>query len=81
MILKIAGKLVAAGLPRDEISAVLSAAEANSLWHRAAPDALAALRASCSADQAWNDRVYNLEFLAVGDTVDKLLPAPADSAD
>ncbi len=77
MIAKVAEKLVDAGLPRDQITALLSAAEANALWHPAAPDALAELQRSCAADQTWSDRMYQLAFFAIGNTVDKLLPAVA----
>ena len=79
MLVKMGGELVAAGLPRDQVTAPLSAAEANSLWKRAAPDAAAALAVSCAADKAWSDRFFNLESFALGDTVEKLLPAsPSD---
>lgn len=80
-LIKIGGKLAAAGLPRDEVAATLSAAEANSLWHRAAPDALAALVKSCDDDKTWQDRFFNLESLSLGDTIDKLLPPQPPDAD
>ncbi len=74
MIIKIGEKLAAAGLPRDQVSATLSAAEANSLWKRADPDAVAALTVSCAADNTWSDRFFELGFMNLGGEVDKLLP-------
>lgn len=80
MLAKVAGKLIAAGLPRDEISALIGGAEANVLWRRAPTDAVAALATSCAGDEAWSRRLYNLEFLRLGSDVDKLLPQPAADA-
>lgn len=77
MLGKVAGKLVAAGLPRDEIATVIGAAEANALWHRAPPEATAGLNASCAKDEAWNRRFYTFEFLGLGSDIDKLLPEAA----
>ncbi len=77
MVVETGGKLVGAGLPHDEITTVLSAAEANSLWHRADASAVASLRQSCAGDKSWDDRLFNLEFLGLRDAVAKLLPAPA----
>ena len=78
MIVATGGKLVAAGLPHDEIGAVLSAAEANSLWHRVAPGSESALRASCAGDKTWTGWMSNLEGFAgtLGADIDKLLPKP-----
>ena len=77
MILDIGGKLVAAGLPRDEIASALAAAEANVLWHPAAPAEAANLRTSCAADKTWSERLYTLAETTLGYAVDKLLPPPA----
>lgn len=78
MLGKTAARLVAAGLPHDEITAVIGSAEANALWHRTPAEAVAALTASCARDEAWSRRVYNLEFLSLGSDVDKLLPPVPD---
>jgi hypothetical protein len=80
MLAKVAGKLIAAGLPRDEISALIGSAEANVLWRRPPADAVAALATSCAGDEAWSRRLYNFEFLGLGSDVDKLLPHPAADA-
>ncbi|HVY21037.1 MAG TPA: hypothetical protein VHA70_13300 [Bauldia sp.] len=80
MLAKVATKLIAAGLPRDEVTALISGAEANVLWHRAPPEAVPALKASCAKEEAWNRRLYNLEFAALGADIDKLLPPPAEDA-
>ena len=77
MLIRIGQKLADAGLPRDEVSAQLSAAEANALWHRVAPDAEAGLRDSCAADKAWQQRIELMQFLGLSAAVDKLLPPPA----
>jgi hypothetical protein len=75
MIVKLGGSLVGAGLPHDEITAALSAAEANSLWHRAAPEKVADLVASCQADQKWQDNFANFGFLGLGPHIENdLLP-------
>ncbi len=74
MLAKIAGRLIAAGLPRDEIGATISGAEANVLWQRAPADGVAALAASCGKDEAWSRRFYNFEFASLGADIDKLLP-------
>ncbi|HTJ57780.1 MAG TPA: hypothetical protein VL418_09495 [Devosiaceae bacterium] len=78
MILGIGQKLVDAGLPRDEVSAQLSAAEANSIWHRVAPDAEAELRDSCVKDKVWFTRFTQFDYSALTGQVDKLL-APASA--
>ncbi|MEJ0011104.1 MAG: hypothetical protein WDM94_00485 [Bauldia sp.] len=80
MLAKIAAKLVAAGLPRDDIVALIGGAEAKVLWQRAPAEAAAALAASCSKDEAWSQRFYNLEFLSLGGAIDKLLPPADDTA-
>ena len=77
MLAQIGSKLSGAGLPRDEVAAQLSTAEANSLWHRVAPDAEAGLRDSCAKETAWNERLSMLQYLRLQDEVDKLLPAAA----
>jgi hypothetical protein len=74
MLGKIGARLVAAGLPHDEIAAALSAAEANALWHPVAADARAGVVASCKSDSAWSDRFYTFTFLSLGSVVDDLLP-------
>jgi hypothetical protein len=81
MIVQLGGKLVGAGLPHDEINAMLSGAEANSLWHRATPDAEAQLRASCAKDPSWQNRLEDFSFAGVGPEAAKLLPAPPAPAD
>ena len=81
MIVKIGGTLVGAGLPRDEITAALSAAEANSLWHRAAPDKVRDLATACQADQDWQDRFSSFSFLGLADHIDSLLPQPPAASD
>jgi len=68
-------KLVTAGVPRDEVSAELSTAEANTIWHRAPPDAEAELRDSCSKEQAWSSRLQSQGFMTLGATIDALLPS------
>ncbi|MDR3475967.1 MAG: hypothetical protein P4M09_30350 [Devosia sp.] len=79
MIVKIGGSLVAAGLPRDEVNATLSGAEANRLWHRAATDTEAELRDSCSKDPIWQKRLNTMDFLGLEGEVEKLLPQPQES--
>lgn len=81
MVVKIGGKLVAAGLPRDEITTVLSGAEAGSLWHRVAADKVADARKSCDGDQEWQTRFNNFTFLSLDSTIDKLLPQPPPDSD
>ena len=81
MIVKIGGKLVAAGLPRDEITTALSAAEANSLWHRAEADKVRDLATACQADQAWQQEFGAFAFLGLADHIDKLLPQPPADSD
>jgi hypothetical protein len=78
MLAKLGARLVASGLPHDEITAVITQAEANTLWHRAEPAAVAALRASCASDGAWSRRLFNFEFASLGADIAKLLPAPAE---
>lgn len=77
-------RLRAAGLPRDEVAAELSAANAASLWHRAPPNTEAGLRDSCAKDRSWADRQASLESRSLLSRVEKLLPplpaAPADDA-
>ena len=80
MIVKIDGSLVAVGLPRDDVGATLSGADANQLWHRAPTDAEAELRDSCVKDQAMQASLANFGFGGLGAAIDKLLPAgPSDS--
>ncbi len=81
MIVKIGGKLVGAGLPRDEITTALGSAEANSLWHRADPDKAGDLAAACQADQAWQQAFGNFTFLGLGSRIDALLPQPPADSD
>lgn len=76
MLAGIGRKLVAAGLPRDDVSAQLSAADANSLWHRVAPDAEAGLRDACASEKAWQARLYQLQWGRLAGMVDKLLANP-----
>jgi hypothetical protein len=80
MIVKLGSQLVAAGLPRDEIATLLSGAEANVLWHRARPEAVAPLRASCRRDTTWVKRFGDMSFIALGVEVAKLLPPAATDA-
>lgn len=80
MIVKIGGSLVAVGLPRDEVSATLSSAEANQLWHRAPTDAEAELRDSCAKDQAVEANLANFGFGGLGAAIDKLLPAASSDS-
>jgi hypothetical protein len=81
MIVKIGGKLVAAGLPHDQITTVLSAAEAGSLWQRVEADKVADVRKSCDGDQEWQTRFNNFAFLSLGSTIDSLLPQPPPDSD
>ncbi len=78
MLGKTAARLVAAGLPREEVGALIGSAEANVLWHRGPAEAAPALAASCAKDEAWNRRLYNLEFLSLGFDIEKLLPSQPD---
>jgi hypothetical protein len=80
MLAKVAAKLIAAGAPRDEVASVIGAAEANVLWHRAEPGAVASLRTSCAGDAAWDRRLFNLEIFTLSADVDKLLPPPPEDA-
>lgn len=57
------------------------AAEANTLWQRADPQAVAALMQSCAADGSWSERLFRFEYLGLRNAVDKLLPAPAEGGD
>ena len=77
MLGQIRQRLTESGLPRDEVSAALSAGEANTLWHRAAPAGEAELRDSCAKDKDWRDRLGQMSFGRLKDIVDKLLPAAA----
>jgi hypothetical protein len=79
MLGKIAGSLGGTGLPRDEIGATLSSAEANQLWHRAAPDVEAELRNSCAKDQSVEASLANFSFRGLDAAIDKLLPAAPSS--
>ena len=67
-------RLDAAGVPRDETSAALSAGDANALWHRVAPAGEAELRDSCRKDKGWQNRLHMLQFLGLKADVEKLLP-------
>ena len=80
MIVQIGTKLAAAGLPRDEISAALSAAEANSIWHRAALADEAKLRDNCMHDLDWQTQFAQFDNLGLGVTITKLLPPPAPAS-
>jgi hypothetical protein len=79
MLAKIAGRLISAGLPHDEVAATIGSAEANALWRRAEGEAQTALRASCGSDEAWSRRLFNFEFASLGADIDKLLPPAGDS--
>jgi len=85
MIVRLGGRLVGAGLPRDEITAMLSPAEANALWHRASPEKVGDLTNSCKADQAWQDNFASFGFLGLGSRISDMLPKPptpsADDSD
>jgi hypothetical protein len=76
MIVELGGRLVEAGLPRDEIGATLSDAEANHLWQRAPAAGEAELRDSCKADVAVQTDINNFGLSGLGAEVEKLLPAP-----
>lgn len=76
-------RLVAAGLPRDEVAAELSAADAAGLWHRPPPNTEAGLRDSCAKDRSWANRQATLESRSLTSRVEKLLPplpTPPDHA-
>lgn len=81
MIVQIGGKLVAVGLPRDEIAAALSPLEANAAWRRAPADKVADLAQACAADSEWQTRFNEFDFLGLGDAIDKLLPQPPPDSD
>jgi len=80
MLVKLGGDLVGTGLPRDEISATLSAAEANQLWHRVAPDGEAELRDSCRNDKTVQQSLANFGFTGVASEIEKLLPAASSDS-
>jgi hypothetical protein len=67
-------RLVAAGLPRDEVASELSAADAAGLWHRAPPNTEAGLRDSCAKDRSWASRQTSLESRSLTSRVEQLLP-------
>jgi hypothetical protein len=79
MIAEIGDSLMGTGLARDEVSSALSAADANALWHRTAPDAEAELRDSCAKDMSWQNRLNGLAFLGLKAQVAGLLPANPES--
>jgi len=81
MIGKARAALLAAGLPRDEVNATMSNAEANQLWHRAAANAEAELRDSCRQDKAVAASLANFGLLGLGSEINKLLPQAADGGD
>ncbi|TGQ74721.1 hypothetical protein EN829_005820 [Mesorhizobium sp. M00.F.Ca.ET.186.01.1.1] len=76
MLIDVGQKLVAAGLPRDEVSEELNAADANHLWHKPDGAALASLRRSCKEDKSWYDRLATMSYAGISAEVDKRLPAP-----
>jgi hypothetical protein len=75
MLARLAAELFPTGLPRDEITAALGAAEANALWHRAAPDEVAGLRDACGKDLGWWTEFHAVGFPGLRADVEKLLPA------
>jgi hypothetical protein len=79
MLIEVRQKLVAAGLPRDEVSAELNAADANNLWHKPDAVALASLRRSCKEDQSWYERFSTMSYAVISAEVDKRLPALSTS--
>jgi hypothetical protein len=79
MLIEVGQKLVAAGLPRDEVSAELNAADANHLWHKPDAAGLASLRRSCKEDQSWYERFSAMSYAVIIAEVDKRLPALSTS--
>ena len=77
MLGKTGAALAAAGVPRDELSALLSSADVGQLWHRVAPQGEAELRDSCTKDAAFQASLANFGFGGLGGEIEKLLPAPA----
>jgi hypothetical protein len=77
MIGGMGASLLRAGLPRDEVSATLSGAEANQLWHRVPVAGEAELRDSCRSDKAFEASLANFGFGGLKSAVEKLLPQPA----
>ena len=80
MIIKIGGDLAGTGLPRDEISATLSGAETNQIWHRVAPDGEAELRDSCRNDKTVQQTLANFGFTGLASEIEKLLPAASSDS-
>jgi hypothetical protein len=73
MIVKLAGTLVAAGIPHPEVIAALGGAEANILWKPASADALPALRKACTDDTSWSDRLASLRDIGLGGGIEHML--------
>ena len=79
MLIDVRQKLVAAGLPRDEVSAELNAADADHLWHKPDAATLASLRRSCREDESWYERLATMSYAGISAEVDKRLPALSTS--
>lgn len=80
MIIGLGASLMAAGVPRDELSATLSVVRADTLWHRAAPDTEAELRDSCAKDPSWQNRFSSMAFLGLKGDLEKMLPQQGESS-
>jgi hypothetical protein len=63
--------LVLRGLPRDEVVALVSSAEAKAIWSPGTDRA--AVRARCDSDPAWQDRYALLQQLKLSSDVGKIL--------
>lgn len=79
MLIEVGQKLIAAGLPRDEVSAELNAADANHLWHKPDAATLASLRRSCKEDKSWYERLATMSYAGISVEVGKRLPARSTS--
>jgi hypothetical protein len=77
MVIEVGKSLIGAGLPRDEVVALVERAEPDRLWHKAAAAEVDALKASCQADSSWSDRYYRFETRRLAAAVsDILAPKP-----
>lgn len=77
MVIEVGKSLIAAGLPRDEVVALVERAEPDRLWHKASADEAEGLKSSCLADSSWSDRYYRFETRRLAASVsDILAPKP-----
>jgi hypothetical protein len=72
-LLATAKAMVAAGLPRDEVGALLDSADPLKLWRKASAAEADDLRKACRSDQTWSNRFYMMETGRLRFDIEKVL--------